>query len=515
MATPSEKLAESLSALRELQQQGIVAIHTSAISRTHRERLVENGFLQEVYQGWYITASPNEIKGDSTSWYSSFWAFCAQFLEDKYKTSWCISPEQSIMIHAGNWTIPPQLIIKSPDANNYNTELPYGTSLFHMRSPLPVDTEVTSIQNVRILTLPAALVNVSQNTLTKNATDVRTALTMVKDASDISRLLLDGGKSVVAGRLAGAFRNISQNRIADDILKTMQAAGYEVKESDPFEAPVLVQLSNREHSPYGNRIRLMWHQFRQTVIENMPPAPGLPSDKQKYMKEVGDVFITDAYHSLSIEQYTVTPELIERVSSSNWNEKENEADRKQKDAMAAKGYWDAFQLVERSVQKILNGENAGRVADQDHGDWYRGLFAPSVASGIIKASDLAGYRTHQVYIGQSMHVPLNREAVRDAMPVLFELLEQEKEASVRAIMGHFIFVFSHPYMDGNGRMGRFLMNIMLASGGYPWTVIPFERRDVYMKALEQASVYQNIEPFAQFIGYLVGESLKNKPVAKI
>ncbi len=515
MATPSEKLAESLSVLRELQQGGRVAIHTSAISRTHRARLLENGFLKEVYQGWYIAAAPNETKGDSTSWYSSFWVFCAQYLEDKYKTNWCISPEQSLLLHAGNWTIPTQLIMKSPDANNYNTALPYGTSLFHMRSPLPIDSEVTLTQGLRILTLHAALVNVSQNTFTRNATDVRAALTTIKDASDISRILLDGGKSVVAGRLAGAFRNINQNRIADDILKTMQAAGYEVRESDPFEDPAPILLSNREQSPYGNRIRLMWHKWRETVIANMPPAPGLPSDKQKYIKAVEDVFVTDAYHSLSIEKYTVTPELIERVRDGKWDEKENDADRKQKDAMAAKGYWDAFQLVEKSVIKVLDGENAGRVADNDHGDWYRGLFAPSVASGIIKASDLAGYRTHQVYIGQSMHVPLNREAVRDAMPVLFELLEQENEASVRAVLGHFIFVFIHPYMDGNGRMGRFLMNVMLASGGYPWTVIPVERRVAYMQALEQASVHQNIEPFVQFIGYLVGESLKNKPVAKI
>lgn len=515
MATPSEKLAESLNVLRDIQQSGSIAIHTSAISRTHRERLVANGFLKEVYQGWYIAVSPNEIKGDSTSWYSSFWTFCAQYLEDKYKTNWCISPEQSLMLHAGNWTIPQQLIVKSPDANNYNTELPYNTSLFHMRSPLPVNNEVTATQGLRILTLPAALVNASPNTFTRSSTDVRTALTMVKDASDISRILLDGGKSVVAGRLVGAFRNINQDRIADDILKAMQAAGYDVRESDPFEDRSPVPLSNREQSPYGNRIRLMWHSWRESILQNMPAAPGLPADKSKYMKAVEDVFITDAYHSLSIEKYTVTPELIERVRIGNWNDKENEADRKQKDAMAAKGYWDAFQLVEKSVMKILNSENAGRVADRDHGDWYRGLFAPSVAAGILKASDLAGYRTHQVYIGQSMHVPLNREAVRDAMPVLFELLEQENEAAVRAVLGHFIFVFIHPYMDGNGRMGRFLMNVMLASGGYPWTVIPVERRATYMQALEQASVHQNIEPFAQFIGYLVGESLKNRPVAKI
>jgi len=218
---------------------------------------------------------------------------------------------------------------------------------------------------------------------------------------------------------------------------------------------------------------------------------------------------------LSIEKYIVTPELIERVRSGKWDLKENDTDRKQRDAMAAKGYWDAFQVVKKSVIKILDGENAGKVADQDHSDWYQGLFAPSVAAGILKASDLAGYRNHQVYIGQSKHVPLNKEAIRDAMPVLFELIEHEKEASVRAVLGHFIFVFIHPYMDGNGRMGRFLMNVMLASGGYPWTVIPVEHRTAYMQALEQASVHQNIEPFAQLTGYFVSESLKNRPVAKL
>ena len=163
----------------------------------------------------------------------------------------------------------------------------------------------------------------------------------------------------------------------------------------------------------------------------------------------------------------------------------------------------------------MAGANAGEVLDADHGEWYRELFGPSVTAGIIKPADLAGYRNHQVYIGQSKHVPLNREAVRDAMPVLFELIKLEPEASVRAVLGHFIFVYIHPYMDGNGRMGRFLMNAMLASGGYPWTVIPVQQRDTYMQALEKASVNQDIESFAQFLGHLVNEGLKGTPVAKI
>jgi Fic family protein len=167
------------------------------------------------------------------------------------------------------------------------------------------------------------------------------------------------------------------------------------------------------------------------------------------------------------------------------------------------------------LERILKKENAGKVADEDHGDWYRELFAPSVTSGILKPSDLAGYRNDQVYIGHSKHVPLNKEAVRDALPELFKLLKEEENAAVRSVLGHFIFVYIHPYMDGNGRMGRFLMNVMLASGGYPWTIIPVEQRDKYMETLETASVDQDIEPFAQFLGWLVEATMNDKPIAKL
>jgi Fic family protein len=93
------------------------------------------------------------------------------------------------------------------------------------------------------------------------------------------------------------------------------------------------------------------------------------------------------------------------------------------------------------------------------------------------------------------------------MPVFFDLLREESDPAVRVVLGHFIFVYIHPYMDGNGRMGRFLMNAMLAAGGYPWTVIPVESRDEYMQALEQASVHQNIEPLTEFLASLVDKAL--------
>lgn len=85
------------------------------------------------------------------------------------------------------------------------------------------------------------------------------------------------------------------------------------------------------------------------------------------------------------------------------------------------------------------------------------------------------------------------------MPAFFDLLREEPDAGVRAVLGHFVFVYIHPYIDGNGRMGRFLMNAMMASGGYPWTVIPVGERTAYMHALEKASVGEDIGPFADFL----------------
>jgi hypothetical protein len=515
MATPSEKLAESLDLLRELQDKGIVAIKSDNLTRTYRERLLENGFIQEVYKGWYLAISPEAPKGDSSAWYSNYWQFCSQLLEDRFGKKWCISPEQSMLLHAGNASVPGQLIVRSPAANNSNTDLPFHTSLFLLRADMPPATETAEMDGIRIYSLPAALVRVAPNIYIHNEIDIRTALSIIREPSDILSLLLDGGHSVIAGRLAGAFRNNNQDKISENIIKTMEKAGYDIRETDPFDAKAIVIISSRSHSPYENRIRIMWQAMRDKVLHHFLPAPGIPTNKNSYMQAVEKVYLTDAYHSLSIEKYKVTPALIEKVRMEKWNTKENKEDRKERNAMAAKGYWDAFQAVEHSIGRILDGENPGSVADEDHSGWYRELFGPSIAAGLLKPSDLAGYRNHQVYIGGSMRTPLNREAVRDVMPVLFELLASEKEAAVRAVLGHFIFVYIHPYMDGNGRMGRFLMNAMLASGGYPWTVIPVEEREKYMHTLERASVGQDIEPFAQFLGYLVAEGMRGKPVAKI
>jgi hypothetical protein len=65
----------------------------------------------------------------------------------------------------------------------------------------------------------------------------------------------------------------------------------------------------------------------------------------------------------------------------------------------------------------------------------------------------------------------------------------------------------------NGLMARFLMNVMLTSSGYPWTIIRVEDRDAYLVALDSASIDIDIQPFSAFVAERVQWSLaqRNKP----
>lgn len=335
------------------------------------------------------------------------------------------------------------------------------------------------------------------------------ALASLRDASDLLRLLLDGGHSTKAGVLAGALRHIGRPELADEILKTMSAAGYDARESDPFEATPAIGVFAPAVSPVVSRVRVMWKSLRREVIAIFPPAPGLPRDKDAYLAFVDDVYKSDAYHSLSIEGYNVTPHLIERVQAGDWDPDHHDDDRTNRDALAARGYWQAFQNVKGAVAEIIGGANPGACARATHMVWYRELFQPCVAAGIVSAGALAGYRNDAVYIRTSRYVPPRWEAVRDAMPEVFALLEHEEHPGVRAVLGHWLFGYIHPYPDGNGRMARFIMNVMLASGGYPWTVILKEDRDEYLSALDAASIDLKIGPFANFVARRVRWSLEH------
>jgi len=349
-----------------------------------------------------------------------------------------------------------------------------------------------------VFSLAKAIVALQPNYYTSKNVNIQIALKIVSIV-DLSRELLKLGSSVISSRIIGAYRVMGFDESADRIEEDLRPLGLTIKKDNPFEGRKMIfDKKMRATNPSALRVEGLLKKMRDTVVDIFPPGGGVPKGHST-LKIIEKIYKEDAYHSLSIEGYQVTEELIEKVANNDFRPENSEKDREQRNALAAKGYYDCFQSVSDSIGKVIGGEEAGKVFYDDLQTWYRQLFTPMVHAGILNPGDLAGYRDQPVYIKGSSHVPPRSSAILDCMEVLEEFMRNEKEASVRAVLGHFFLGYIHPYSDGNGRISRFLMNLNLVSGGYNWTVIRVTRRAEYLAALEVASSDYDIAPFAKFV----------------
>lgn len=122
------------------------------------------------------------------------------------------------------------------------------------------------------------------------------------------------------------------------------------------------------------------------------------------------------------------------------------------------------------------------------------------------------WRNVPVAISGSRHIPPSPSDVAPMMRELFDWYDGAGELLhpvLRAARFHHQFVYVHPFIDGNGRTARLLMNLILMSQGYPPAVIKADpqRRIAYLDALETASVDGKLEPFETVVAEAVGESL--------
>lgn len=493
---PHQLLAESLKEAKRIAKDGI--LQSSEMQRKHRERLIAAGCLTEVMRGWYLLIPP-ENRGGSTAWFGGFWAFVKHYLSIRFgKGEFCLSAESSLNLHAGETTIPKQIVIHTKKASNAVLTLPYDTSIVLVRD-LNFPKNLEKINEIGIMAIPLALCRIGPTYFQRAPRNIELVLKLsTTSVAEISRALLKENSIASAERIVGAFKYLGEEQKGNQIKQDLVAAGYNIKDVNPYDA-YQPQLKERVVSPYVGRLRLMWNTMREVINEMMQKPPGIHGENSNVIRVIQENYRKDAYHSLSIEGYQVTEDLILRIESGDWDPDNIEADRQQKDALAAKGYQNAFQAVVASISKVLIKGDSAKVLEEDLQTWYRELFTPLLKANLFQVEKLAGYRDSPVYITGSRHVPPPYSAVPDCMETLFDLLKNESHAGIRAILGHFIFVYIHPYLDGNGRIGRFIMNLMLISGGYTWTVIRNERRDEYMSSLEKASTCEDISDFAYFI----------------
>ncbi len=128
----------------------------------------------------------------------------------------------------------------------------------------------------------------------------------------------------------------------------------------------------------------------------------------------------------------------------------------------------------------------------------------------IDDENAGAYRKAQVYITGSTYVP---PAAIEVSPLMRELViwlnsgdAAELHPAVRAALAHFRLVHIHPFIDGNGRMARLVMNLILLREEFPPAVIRRERRPEYYHTLDQAHE-GDTDPFVTLVAEEAERSL--------
>jgi len=129
----------------------------------------------------------------------------------------------------------------------------------------------------------------------------------------------------------------------------------------------------------------------------------------------------------------------------------------------------------------------------------------------IDAKKAGKYRKQQVYISGTDYLPPNYKEIPDLMKKFVKSIDELNETLHPVTLAatlHERIATIHPFIDGNGRTARLVMNLYLLQNGYPIVIIPPILRNDYIASIRLANV-GNVEPFFNFVSYVEYESSKD------
>jgi len=260
--------------------------------------------------------------------------------------------------------------------------------------------------------------------------------------------------------------------------------------------PPHLRVTPTTRRPWLDRLNLQIDSFHEQLIglveryELQPPS--LPISD--LLQQARDAKADDVYHSTSIEGYRIRYEDVGVMLGGSPPDALSEEEIRNR--MAIIGYSNAF---DRLLSRIERERSALAVDNALVLDLYVDLFQPSVEAGIVEPDALRGWRTSRIFIRDTRYVPPAAERVGDLMTTLMQRISELPSAMAKVILGHLMLVTIHPFPDGNGRVGRFLMNAILLSNGWPWLTIQEGERRAYFETLKEAQLNSDAGPFIEFI----------------
>lgn len=235
------------------------------------------------------------------------------------------------------------------------------------------------------------------------------------------------------------------------------------------------------------------HETRLKIEENKTILQNLLKNKDN--QKVLDKWLKTelAYTSNAIEGNTLTRKETEMAIE----EKITSGAKPINDYLEAINHAKAFEFIKTSAQNNIKIDET-----------YILQIHKIILSG-IDDTNAGFYRSVRVRISSSQTILPNPLKVPDLMRDFSDwLVKKEDDMLIKAIEAHYRLVTIHPFVDGNGRTARLLLNSILLENGYMPIIIRTIDRRRYLSALETYQTKENSEPYYKFMLSAMNRSLK-------
>ncbi|MDP1808483.1 MAG: Fic family protein [Actinomycetota bacterium] len=323
------------------------------------------------------------------------------------------------------------------------------------------------------------------------------------DLRKLEALYSKNPKPIVFKRLIDMSKNTGRLDLVTGLERIMDTyTHYSVGRKEKVNVVVAAKKPAILKPPWVLRQEQQINKFEEVLEKKFEPE--IRSLKKyplhKLLKQAKEHKKYDTYHSTSLEGYQITPEEVNALLSGEIpKDVQGQGDaylEKIKNRMAILGYSGAFDFILEEAQTNFKHPAVSQKLIKDA---YYQLFKPSVDAEIVDSWMLVDYRNVPVFIRGASYVPPSYEKLPELMASFEAIINKIENPVIKAILAHYLFVTIHPYIDGNGRTARLLMNYLLVVSGYPWITTRADQRFEYFKGLNVANLEDDIIPFGKFI----------------
>lgn len=484
---------------------------TAALRVLRNERLIE-----ETPGGWGWVILGQETRDAAEALLQNYWRLVRVAL-DEYKPAQ-IFRISAVRLFVGETTTPSTLLVRhAANGSNYRLEVTDGFEIALIPDDLasegPKGATPPSTMQVQVGDVDLPISSPASTLVSLPLGDVREhrdlvlawlrSLVLAQPALEAAYAA--NPRHVLLARMGHLAHDLGNKRLADQIESVLSAHHRHHKSrtdtgvGEELVVPAYMTKGASRRDPGLDRLQARLLHAAEVVDDLVCKA------EQKIALMPGEAVIRvarsakleDTYHSTTIEGYRITREEVRAVLDGVPYEGRTPDEVAR--LMALKGYSQAFDRTLDMIGKAFD-QGGPEIEESMIFDLHIELWGPSIDAGIVSTADMRGWRENSVYIRQSRHVPPGPQKVARYMDQLVDQINNLNKGPItRAVLTQWGFVHIHPFMDGNGRLSRLLMNYMLAGSGLPWTTIRSEERPIYFDALERAHVDDDFVPLAEFI----------------